>query len=61
MLEIPIPFVCSLKKKIQGQEGFVKKRLCVTGRKKKDVKNQNFCRTREKKALPAQRGSLQEA
>lgn len=63
MLDIPVPFVCSL----EGQEGFVKQRLCLAGKKKKKKKENLMLRIEmsarqgEKKVLLAQRGSLQEA
>lgn len=68
MLDIAVPFVCSLeekKKTLQGQEGFVKQRLCLAGKKKKKenlmLRIEMSARQGEKKVLLAQRGSLQEA
>lgn len=64
MLDIPVPFVCSLEKKTtyKARKGLSNRGCASLAKKgKSNVKNQNFCTSGGKKVLLAQRGSLQEA
>lgn len=66
MLDITVPFACSLKKKPYVARKGLSNRGCASLAKKNkrgnsNVKNQNFCTSGGVKVLLAQRGSLQEA